>query len=119
MHRTTSLRFSSIGLVGGLVACLSLPAFGASNNMVLGGLFFTFLFFVSVIAAVMAVIVLAGHYGFKANRVIAERVCYSFGAMLVVKAASEDRLPTTMSTVLSLLASVVTYYVLMRLKPNS
>jgi hypothetical protein len=123
MHSAKPSRFSSIGLAGGLVACYSLPALAASNtafnNMTLAGLLVTFLFFVCVIAGIAVVVVVAGHYGFKANRVIAERICYSLGAILVVKAASENCLPTTASTLLALLASVLTYYVLMRFKPNS
>jgi hypothetical protein len=123
MHPTKHFRLSSIGLVSGLVACCSLPAFAASdtafNKLTMGGILAGILFFISIIAGVGALIVIAGHYGFRANGVIAERICYSLGAILVVKAASENRLPSTASTTLALLASGLTYYVLMRVKPNS
>jgi hypothetical protein len=105
------------------VACSSLPAFAASdtafNKLTMGGILAGILFFIFLIAAVGAIFILAGHYSFRANRVVAERVCYSLGAILVVKAASENRLPSTVSTIVALLASVLTYYVLMRVKPNS
>jgi hypothetical protein len=83
-------------------------------NNIFGWLLLITALFVGVLAAVMAV----GHYAFKVNRIIAERICYSLGTILVVKAACDQRLPPTASTVLALIASILTYYLLSRLRPN-
>ena len=68
-------------------------------------LFFTMVLAIFFIVAVVAVlIVLPGHYGFKAHPILAERICYSLGAMLVVWAASKLRLPAPVAPVLALAA---------------
>jgi hypothetical protein len=83
-------------------------------NNIFGWLLLIIALIVGVVVALLAV----GHYAFKVNRIIAERICYSLGIILVVKAACEHRLPSTASTVLALIASILTYYILSRLRPN-
>lgn len=63
------------------------------------------------VAIVAALIVIPGHYGFKSNPVLAEKICYSLGVMLIAGAASAHRLPATIATVLTLAAGALTYYI--------
>jgi hypothetical protein len=116
--------FIAFRLVCSLLAIsATVPAYAASDSAfgrstivgIVGWLLLIIVFTVGVLVLLM----LVGHYGFKANRIIAERICYSLGAILVVKAASAQRLPATASTILALTASVLTYYLLSRFKPNS
>lgn len=106
-----------------LAAVTALPAHAASDTafdkLTIEDLYFgLFVVVPSIVACIVASIVLSGHYGFKSNPILAERICYSLGAILVVKAASAERLPATTSTVLALAASALTYYIFSRLRPN-
>jgi hypothetical protein len=123
MHPRKNSRFSVTALICSLVASgTTLPVYAASDSIfgrsTLVGVVGWLLLLIAALVGSAGLFILIGHYGFKANPIIAERICYSLGVIVVVKAASESRLSATTSTILALVASLLTYYLLSRLKPN-